>query len=241
MKKVLLLVTLGLMTNLVFAQETATASEKCKFNSSYSIASKNVYRGVGLGNSPVVGAEFSYDATNWLSISVAPTATVLTGGGYGSSLKNAVTVKKDKVSLEVADMYYFQGDGYNDYLKYGDSTSHLVNAGVKYVDSKFYGLVQATAYKASYDKNNGVYFEAGYNVCKTVNLNAGYVTDASANNFRTKEGITHIGLTITKDVKVCDHNSKLTTTLSVNPTKNTVVNAVGVSANPIQFAVGLKF
>jgi hypothetical protein len=218
------------------------AEENCsKFNTTYSVASKNVYRGVGLGNSPVIGAELSYDATKWATISVAPTFNVLTPGGYGSTMKNAVTFKYEKLNLEVADMYFFNGDGANDYLSYGDSTSHLINATVKYTDKKFYGLVQGTAYKATFDENDGVYFEAGYNVCENINLNVGYVTDASTNNFRTDKGLTHIGLTLTKEVKVCDHKSKLTTTLSVNPTKNTVVNALGVSANPVQFAVGLQF
>ena len=244
MKKVLLLVTLGLMTVAAFAQETvtATASDKCKFNSSYSLSTKNVYRGIGLGNSPVVGAELSYDITKWATISTAPTATILTSGGYGSSLKNALTFKYEKLNLEVADMYYFNGDGANDYLSYGDSTSHLVNVGVKYTDKNFYGLVQATPYKASYDENNGVYFEAGYKFCKYATVSAGYVTDASANNFRTKAGVTHIALTTTNDVKISSTlKTKMTTTLSVNPTKDNVVNAVGVSANPIQFAVGFTF
>lgn len=227
----------------VFTFVSAYAEDKCdKFNSSYSLSTKNVYRGVGLGNSPVVGAELSYDFTKWATVSTAPTATVLTSGGYGSTLKNALTFKYEKLTLEVADMYFFNGDGANDYLSYGDSTSHLVNVGVKYTDKKFYGLVQATPYKASYDENNGVYFEAGYAFCKYATLSAGYVSDASTNNFRTKGGVTHIALSSTNDVKISSTlKTKMTTTISVNPTKDNVVNAVGVSANPIQFAVNFAF
>lgn len=220
-----------------YAQENAG-----KFNSTYSLSTKNVYRGVGLGNSPVVGAELSYNVTDWATVSTAPTFTILTSGGYGSTMKNAATFKYEKLSLEVADMYFFNGDGVNDYLTYGDSTSHLVNAQVKYSDKKVYGLVQATPYKASYDDNNGVYFEAGYKVGKTVTLSVGYVTDASTNNFRTKAGITHFALSTTNDVKISSAlKTKMTTMISVNPTKDAVVNAVGVSANPIQFALSFVF
>lgn len=221
----------------------AYAQETCeKFTDSYSFSTKNVYRGVGLGNSPVVGAELSYNVTKWATLSTAPTFTVLTSGGYGSTLKNTATFKYEKLSLGIEDAYYFNGDGANDYFTYGDSTSHLVNVGVKYTDKKFYGLVQATPYKASYDDNNGVYFEAGYNFCKYATVNVGYVTDASTNNFRTKAGLTHIGLSSTRDVKISSTlKTKMTATIAVNPTKDAVVDAVGVSANPIQFALGFTF
>lgn len=237
MVKSVLSIALALMTFVsAYAQDNSS-----KFDATYSMSTKNVYRGVGLGNSPVVGAELSYNITKWATVSTAPTFTILTSGGYGSTMKNAATFKYEKLSLEVADMYFFDGDGANDYFTYGDSTSHLVNVGAKYTDKKFYGLVQATPYKASYDENNGVYFEAGYKIGKTVTLSAGYVTDASTNNFRNKAGITHIGLSSTNDVKISSTlKTKMTTTLMVNPTKN-VVSEVGVSANPIQFALGFSF
>ena len=238
MKK-LVLIMLGLsMTVNTFAQE-----KECKLKDEYSISTSRIYRGVGLGTSPAVDAKISYDFCDWFSLSTNGVVTTNTlGGGYGSSLENTLTVKHKTLSVSVGDMFFFNGVGGNDYFTYGKETNHLVNGTVKYADKKLYGLVQTTVLKAEADKNNGVYFEAGYKLGDHVSLGLGYVTDASTMNFRSKAGFTHVGLTYANEVKLSStFKPTLSTSLVFNPSYEDVTVSTGVNNNPVQFAVGLSF
>jgi hypothetical protein len=122
-----------------------------------------------------------------------------------------------------------------------------VNTTLKYTkkeDNKnvFYCLAQSTIYKSETDENNGLYFEAGYSLTEHLQLTAGYVTDASTFNFRTQEGITQLGLTACKDIKISsDFTPKIHAGLFFNPSYKNVFDVPGLNNNPVQFNVGLSF
>lgn len=240
MKKVLLFMMGSLMTVGTFAQElTAQNEEKSnKLSVDYTLDARRVYRGVGLGTSPSVGATVSYAITKSLSVSTNGIGT--TNLGF-SSLENTLSYKYKNFTVSASDMYFTNDLVTTDYFDYSDSTTnHLINGTIKYNDKKFYGLVQTTVYKS--DDNNGVYFEAGYKVLENLSITAGYVTDASTMNFRTKEGITHIGLSSTNELKLSSTFKPLVTTaLYVNPSYKNVTLGPGVNNNPVQFTVGLAF
>ena len=232
------------MMGLTMTISSFAQSEECKLKDEYSLSTSRIYRGVGLGTSPVVDAKISYDVCNWFSLSSNGIVTTNTlGGGYGSSLENTLTIKHKNVSVSVGDMFFFNGVGGNDYFTYGKETNHLVNGTVKYTDKKIYGLVQTTVLKAEADENNGVYFETGYKFSDHFSLGLGYVTDASTMNFRDKGGFTHVGLTYTNEVKFSStFKPTLSTTLVLNPSYEDVTPGLtGVNSNPVQFAVGLSF
>lgn len=238
MKK-LVLIMLGLVMSVsTFAQE-----KECKLHDDYSINTSRIYRGIGLGSSPAVDAKISYDFCKWFSLSTNGVVTTNTvSGGYGSSLENTATFKRKNLSVSVGDMFFFNSPAGNDYFSYGKETAHLINTTVKYTDKKFYGLVQTTVFKSETDETNGVYFEAGYKLVEHLNVNAGYVTDASTMNFRTKGGITHIGLTSNNEVKLSStFKPTLTTSLYLNPSYKNVTTGLGINNTPVQFAVGMSF
>lgn len=243
------------ITNLEQVSPKPDPKPNPKFTDEYTIDTRNVYRGISLGGSPAVGVKFSYNTCNWFTLKtngvfvpgILDGKVLINTYSYGSYLENTMVFKKNKFNLEISDMFFFIGDDLydNDYFSYKkEDTRHLVNAAVRYTDGKFYGLVQTSLYKADTDTTDGIYFETGYKVNNRLTLNAGYVTDASTMNFRTKEGITHIGFTTTTDLKInCCFTPKLTTSLYLNPTYKSVVLSKfgGVSQSPIQFAIGLSF
>ena len=237
MKKVLFIMMGLAMSINSFAQElTASQEKESKLNVNYTLDSRRIHRGVGLGTSPSLGATVSYDITKSFTVSTNGIGT--TNLGF-SSLENTLSYKYKNFNVSVGDMYFINDFTTTDYFDYSDATTnHLVNATVKYSDKKFYGLVQTTVYKS--DDNNGVYFEAGYKLLENLSLTAGYVTDASTMNFRTAEGITHIGLSSANKLKLSSSFSPLvTTSLYVNPSYKDVV--AGVNNSPVQFAIGLAF
>lgn len=239
MKKLLLIAGLSLISISSFAQEEKTGI----VSTDISLTTREVYRGVGLGYSPSVGAKVSYDL-GVITLTSKGSAPVNVGLGYGPYLENGITYKHKNLSVSLSDMFFFIGDGAtgNDYFNLGKDTRHLVNAEAKYTEKKWYGLVQATVYKAEADKNNGVYFEAGYKFNNTLALNAGYVTDASTMSFRTKGGFTGVGISATKETKIGKNfNPTFTTSLVVNPSSKNVVDAFGVSNTPVQMSLGLVF
>lgn len=232
MKKVVLVIMGALMTVSSFAQEENSS----KLKVDYTLDSRRIHRGVGLGTSPSVGATVSYAISKSFTVSTNGIGT--TNLGF-SSLENTLSYKYKNFTVSASDMYFTNDLSTTNYFDYNDSTTHhLINGTIKYSDKKFYGLVQTTVYKS--DDNNGVYFEAGYKLLDNLSIAAGYVTDASTMNFRTKEGITHIGLSSTNELKISTSFKPLVTTaLYVNPSYKYVTP--GVNNNPVQFAVGLAF
>lgn len=236
-KKLLSLVLASFTFVSVFAQE-----QNCKFTTEGYLKSREVYRGVGIGYAPAAGASVSYQVSDAFSLKSSGMAAVNLGPGYNSWLENGVTYTRKNLSAGLNDVFFFNGDGAvgNDYFDLGENTRHLVNATVKYSEKKFYGLVQATVYKASADENNGIYFEAGCTLKKCLNISAGYVTDASTLNFRTDAGITHISVGTSKEIKISSNfTPKVTTLLSFNPSYKNV--SEGVSNTPVQMSLGLVF
>ena len=246
MKKLLLIILGSFMTFGALAQE----NEECsKVQTEIGLESQRIHRGVGYANAPSIGGKISYRFCDWFTLSSQGIAATTTHDGLTSSLENVATVNKGEFSLSLGDIYFFYGGSGadNDYFDYGKETRHLLNTTVKYTKkegkkSLYYGLVQTTVYKSETDDNNGVYFEGGYNITKNLQFTAGYVTDASTMNFRSKGGITHVGFNTANEVKISStFKPKVITGIYFNPSYKDVFDVKGLNNNPVQFSVGVLF
>lgn len=210
-----------------------------------SVDSRKIVNGVGFSSSAAVSGNLTYNFCDWASLSTSGVAINSANESIGSSLENAFTVKnKNKhFALGVSDLFYFVGETHssNNYFDYGSNTRHLVNASLKYTNNDFFAVVRGNIYNAEGDESNGVFIGAGVKILPNLELSTGYVTDASTTDFRTESGLTHIGLTGSKEVHLfTDVPSTLSVGVSFNPTDN-VVEMNGLSQRPVQFGVGLTF
>lgn len=244
MKKLLFIILGSLLTFGAYAQE----HEECsKLKTDVTLETQRIHRGVGYANAPSIGGKISYRFCDWFSLSTNGIAATSTNPGLTSSLENTATIHRGEFAFSVGDMYFFDGSGGDNYFDYGKDTRHLVNATLKYTKKEgkknlFYGLVQTTVYKSENDDNNGVYFEGGYNVTNALVISAGYVTDASTMNFRSEQGITHIGVSTNYELKISStFKPKVTTGVFFNPSYKSVFDIDGLNNNPVQFSVGLLF
>jgi hypothetical protein len=215
-----------------------------KLTANASVLSRRIENGVGFNSSAAVVGELNYNFCEWSTLSTKFVGIDSQNSEYGSSLENSLSVKNRSkhFTFTVSDLFYFVGEDResNQYFSYGTTTRHLVNASLKYGNDEFFALVRGTVYTGDADDNNGVFVGAGVNLIPNLQLNLGYVTDASTTDFRTSDGLTHIGLVGTKDLHMGDFDSQLKLQLSFNPTDN-VVEASGLSHRPVQFSVGLVF
>lgn len=242
MKKLLILIIaicFGMNAN---AQDSTTEKG---LSTEVSLMSQHIDRGIAFTTMPSFEGNMSYKFCNWFTLGVEGYVALNETPGYGSGINTYASITKKELSLTIKD--YFYSYGYtaetNDYFDYGDNTPHYIEASLKYKNDNFYGLVAYTIHQAQeYDEATGIYFEAGYNVTKNIQFNAGYVTDASGVNFRTDNAMTHVGIVAQHEIKVSDSwNPTLKTALYVNPETETILRAEGVSTAPINFIVGITF
>ncbi len=256
-KKVLFTLLGFMMTLTVFGQDPLTSDEtpvttentstcgESKLSVDGSIFSRKVENGIGFSSSAAVTGTLTWNFCDWASLASSGVGINSSDDVIGSSIENSLSIKNKnkRFTVKVGDLFYFNGEtlGSNDYFNYGSNTSHFVNASLRYGSEDFFAVVRGTVYKSDNDKNNGVFIGAGYHLTSNLVLDAGYLTDASTVDFRTKEGLTHFGLTATKDLHFSDDfTSTLKVNLSVNPTEN-VAEVMGISGRPVQFGVGLIF
>ncbi len=245
MKKIAIL----LLSTLAFAA-SAQDSLKNTINTTFILASKNVWRGVNYGdNAPSLQGNLSYNIKN--AIEIGAFGTVTTNGtksGYGNWMELYTTFKIDNWSLTFDDYYFFSYDSLNDYFDYSEATTqHFVEARIKYATSRFSILGSYNLY-ANKDAEKAFYFEAEYFLRKDLSVIVGYLTGASWLNFHDKGGMTVAGISGSRDIVITDKfKIPVKTSLLFNPNyKNIAQDAngnvlKGLGTNPVNFVIALTF
>lgn len=247
-KKIILFFLLALTIS-VSAQD----SLKNTVNTTFTLASKNVWRGVNYGdNAPSLQGNLSYNIKN--AIEIGAFGTVTTNGtkkGYGNWLELYTTFKIDKWSLTFDDYYFFSYDSLNDYFNYGsiaeNISPHLVEARLKYTDDKF-TIFGSYNIWSNQDVQKSFYFEAEYFIRKDLSLIVGYLTGASWLNFHDKGGMTVAGISGSRDIVITDKfKIPVKTSLLFNPNYENIAKdpngyvLKGLGTNPVNFVIALTF
>lgn len=235
--------TLILMLALACAAGT-NAQDKKGWNSSLSLTSQHWSRGVAYNVAPAFDGDLNYMFSKSFTVGAEATVGLNELSGYGNEFNTYVTFTKKELSLTVKDYFYMYGYGAeeNNYGDWGENTQHFIEGALKYKKENYYGLVAYTFLQNKAIDRNGVYFEAGYKTKKDIEFTAGYITDYSACNWRDKAGITHIGLSQTRDLKISDSwTSKLKTGVYFNPSYKDVSDYAGISRTPVNVIIGMTF
>jgi hypothetical protein len=236
--------TLILTFFLAFA--TGLNAQDCKkgWNSSLGLASQHWSRGVAYTVAPTFEGDLNYMFCEGLTLGSEAVIALNNVTGYGNEFNTYMTITKKELSLTVKDYFYLYGYGAEDnfYGNWGESTQHFIEGSLKYKKDNYYGLVAYTFMQNNSIDRNGVYFEAGYKTKSNIEFSAGYVTDYSAVNWRQKAGITHMGVSHTRDLKISkDWTSKMKTGLYLNPSYEDVSDYAGISRTPVNAVISMTF
>lgn len=227
------------------AQDTTTSKKsKFEFNSELTLASRNYWRGIGLGESPSIQGLIS---VNRYGFELGAYGGVTTNGnrvGYGNWMENYLTYKYKNVSLTVDD-YFFSSDvdSLNDFFNYGQkSTKHYVEARLKYEYKRIQFMAGYTIYSATADTTTGLYTEVIVDAGKGTSFFVGYLTAPSMLNFNDKAGFTNIGISHKRNLKISkEFQPMIKTTLAFNPNYNSIPQLPGIGRNAISLIFSMTF
>ena len=222
-----------------------------KFKTELSLLSRNVFRGVGYGDSPSILMMGSWVPCEYTEIGVYGNVTM--NGlkeGFGNQINSYITIKPfaksdnelKNISLTSDDYYYFYSvDSMNNFFaKKNKKTNHFMEARIKY-DGRIDFTVAYTYWGNKNADIDGVYFEGGYDISPVFYVFAGYLTDRNDLMFQTKGGWTNLGATLKRKLHIKDWSPELNTSVIISPTYQTVANFPGVGKNPISLVASLKF
>lgn len=148
------------------------------------------------------------------------------------------------ITVVLDDYYFYDEDNFDMTLDYSDTTLHYIEARLEGAFGKFDGTVGYSIYQGDIQpdpdtgelgaQDTAPYLEIGYSVNDDTRIFAGGVTGASALNFQTKEGITNIGITHSRELR----GLPIETTLAVNPAYKNIGSVQGFRA-PGRSAISL--
>lgn len=241
MKK-LILPVLILLSYFVSAQD----STKHLIVSSATISSKNFWRGNVYGNNtPTISGTLGLHLNNGLEIGATGTSP-LNGNrdGYGIWMENYISKTVDKFTLTFDDYYFFNAyDSLNDYFNYSKgNTQHLVEARLKYAVDRFNVTASYVVYAAK-GSVNSLYLEGEYFLVPSLlSLSVGGVFGQSYLNFYDKGGVTHVGFTGYRDIKITESFAiPFKVSLFTSPNYKNASRYPAFSQNPINLVVGVSF
>lgn len=237
---------LTVILTLIFAFVTGLNAQDCHkgWNSSLALTSQHWNRGVAYTVAPSLDGNLNYKFCDWFTVGADAVVALNEVSGFGNEFNTYMTITKKELSLTVKDYYYFYGYGAdaNFYGDWGKNTQHFIEGSLKYKKDNYYGIIAYTLKQNEAIDRNGVYFEAGYKFKKNIEISAGYVTDYSAVNRREAAGITHVGLSQTRDLKISETwTSKIKTGLYVNPSYKDVSDFAGISRTPVNAIISMTF
>ena len=230
------------------------STSKFSLNTEVTIASRNVWRGVNYGNNlPTIQGTLG---VIYKSIEVGAFGTVTVNGdrkGFGNWMELYSTYTlSNRWSVTLDDYYFFSYDSLNDYFNWNPkNTQHLIEARVKYnVDKKFWILGSYNFY-AGDGSQKAFYFEGEYFLTKELSLLLGALTGPSTLNFYAKGGVTTVGLSATRQLKMTKNLSvPLKTRLIFNPNYKNIATYTGAGCdpgynglgrNPVNFVISVTF
>jgi hypothetical protein len=243
MKKLFLLLLLTI-SQVSFAQDSTSCSSNCSTsstNTSFSIFSRNIWRGINWGNSsPVVQANLSYSYKNF-EIGTFGTMTLTgTKDGWGNWIENYITYKKDKFSITVDDYYFFGQDSLTNYLSYSKTSGHLIEVRPKLSFEK----VTITLSNCVYPFEKALYTEIEWFFRKDLSLMVSGITGKSTLNFNDRGGINTIGVSGYRDIIIKDTKLSVKSSIIFNPLYKSIsrdagVRYTGIGYNPVNWTIGI--
>jgi hypothetical protein len=236
-----LLVLLVTLPWLAAAQQSDSA-KNLNLNTEITLATRNIWRGLDYGSSPSIQGTLSLVAENF---EVGTWGTTTLNGskeGYGTWVELFATAKYNNFALTVDDYFFFNAaDSLNNYFDWSaDKTQHFIEARLKFDTDKLDLMAGYAFYKNKYDDTSGLYMEAEYSPYPNLSFLLGGLTSASWLSFYDRGGITTIGVSGKRQLKVNDDFSLyLKSSLIFNPSYDRSVEAPGVGTNPVYVVVYL--
>lgn len=226
----------------VAADTSAVDSVRGSVDLDVFLFSRYAWRGVQFGTGPTVQAQLSYTNGGFMAAAYVAKSTYGGSEGYPNTSNIMIGYQHKSLSLFVDDYFFYDEDNLDRYTDWSDSTLHYIEARLRYDQARYYCMVAHNVYAAE-GANVAPYVEAGYMIPDNdLTFFAGYVFDRSDLNFATSAGVTNIGVTKKKDLRLSDKFSlPLTGTLMVNPSYKNVVDAPGVGRNFLTLVVGISF
>lgn len=224
---------------------TDSSKNQVNFNTELVLVSRNIYRGVEYGSSVAIQPKLAAEFCPYFELGSYATYT-LNGNknGYGNQLNVYASFKRKEFSLTFDDFFYFNSnDSLNNYFEMSSSkTNHFLELRAKYDSRVDFTAAYTIMQNSIYGANKAVYFELGYDVTDNFNLFASYITDASAQNFYDKGGVTGLGATASRKLNIKNCCSTiLKTSLVLNPNYKNISKNMGVGSNPINLVASLTF
>jgi len=206
------------------------------------LMSRYVWRGVQFGTGPSIQAQLGYTEGGFMAACYVAKSMNGTSTGFPNTSNVMVGYQYHGVSLFVDDYYFYDEDNLDRYFDWSDTTLHYVETRLRYDGARCYGMVSYNIYAGDGAKK-APYVEGGYRFPKhRLTLFAGYLFDESDLNFSTSAGVTNIGLTKEKDIRINKGFAlPLTGSLIVNPNYKNVVDLPGVVRSALTLVVGVHF
>lgn len=224
----------------VYGQSDSTKT--LDLNTEITLASRNIWRGLDYGTSPAVQGALALRDTYYEVGTFATTTLNGNKGGYGTWIELYATGKYKKIQATIDDYFFFNSqDSLNNYFDWNQNkTQHLIEGRLKYDSDKLDITTGYCFFKNTADKTNGIYIEGEYSPYKNVSFLIGGLTSSNWLSFYDGGGITTIGATGKRDIKVNNSFSiYLKCSLLFNPNYQNALKGVGVGNNPVYFIVSL--
>lgn len=238
MKRLIVIISL-LFSLISYSQENDSIKTKIETDLQFSIATRNLWRGIIFGNSPSLQTLL---ICRIKSLEIGLFGTLSTNGsrlGYPNTTEAYISYYKDGFALSLSDYYFFNTeDSLNDYFDYSKTTQHFLEARLKYSNDKIWILGGYNVYSGSWVGNYSTfpYVEIGYTY-ENISFFIGGVTNKSTLNFMEKGGITNIGIKIEKPIIL----GSLSAYVVYNPNYRYITDIREVGKNPINLVGILTF
>lgn len=223
----------------------STETKKVEAYSELTLATRNIWRGISFGQSPSFQGLLNF---NYGRVNVGAFGVVTTNGskeGYGNTLELYASFDVAPNLVFTVDDYYFfnSHDSLDAYFEYSSNTQHFFEAQLNYLWKESVGLMFGyNFYSGSYDNTSGLYIESTFFLSDNVSAFIGFITGPSYLNFMEKRGITNIGISADKEIKLSkDYSATLTTSLILSPNHQNIAAVPGVGTSPIYFVAALTF
>ena len=205
----------------------------------FGLYSRYFWRGVKFGSGPSAQGfmELSHESGFGIGAYVCAnvTGTVLDFGNTTNLYiwYNTAIGENSEIKFVLDDYYFYNEDNFDQTLDYSDTTLHYIEARVEGSVGKLDGVVGYSIYQGDIQpdpetgelgpQDSAPYIEIGYSVNEDTRIFAGGVTGASALNFQTKEGITNVGITHSRELR----GIPIETTFAVNPAYKNIGSVSG--------------
>ena len=239
-KSIILLSIIVLVFQDVFSQQKPDSLRRYHVNTDFTLASKNVWRGINYGNNaPSLQGNLSLRSDVMEFGAMGTVTTNGTKSGYGNWLELYSSYTYKRWSLTIDDYYFFSYDSLNDYLTWNyNTTQHLVEARLKYAVDKRFSIFASYNIYANRYASKALYLEGEYFLRKDLSLLVSYLTGKSSLNFYDKGRITMIGIAGTRLIPITSTFAlPIKVSLIVNPNYKGIAHYEGLGRNPVNFVI----